>query len=140
MIFKQRPNHEQHIFLTRVTSQNVWVSPCRRDSGTGNCPQVQPSQCECNCYTLAHSASELSQVVTESNFDFFSITEALNIRRYFLFSKLFSSFVFLLSFLYHSVQTRSEAHPAFYPMGTGGSFPGNNAQGREADHSPPSGV
>jgi hypothetical protein len=27
--------------------------------------------------------------------------------------------------LFHSVQTGSEAHPASYPMGTGGSFPGS---------------
>jgi len=33
----------------------------------------------------------------------------------------------------HRVQTGSEAHPASYPMGTGG-----KAAGREADHSPPS--
>jgi hypothetical protein len=31
----------------------------------------------------------------------------------------------------------SGAHPASYPMGTGGSFPGVKRQGREADHSPP---
>jgi hypothetical protein len=30
------------------------------------------------------------------------------------------------------------AHPASYPMGTKGSFPGNKAAGHEADHSPPS--
>jgi hypothetical protein len=37
------------------------------------------------------------------------------------------------------VQTGSGAHPASYPMGTGGSFPGRKARpGREADHSPPS--
>jgi hypothetical protein len=37
------------------------------------------------------------------------------------------------------VQTGSGAHPAFYSMGTGGSFPGGKAQpGRDADHSPPS--
>jgi hypothetical protein len=37
------------------------------------------------------------------------------------------------------VQTVSGAHPAFYPMGTGGSFPGGKAwPGRDADHSPPS--
>jgi hypothetical protein len=37
------------------------------------------------------------------------------------------------------VQTGSEAHPASYPMGTGGPFPGTKARpGREADHSPPS--
>jgi hypothetical protein len=37
------------------------------------------------------------------------------------------------------VQTGSEAHPAPYPMGTGGPFPGGKAQpGRDADHSPPS--
>jgi hypothetical protein len=29
--------------------------------------------------------------------------------------------------LLHSVQTGSEAHPASYPMGTGGSFPGGKA-------------
>jgi hypothetical protein len=39
--------------------------------------------------------------------------------------------------LLHSVQTGPEAHPASYPMGTGGSFPGVKQQGREADHSPP---
>jgi hypothetical protein len=34
------------------------------------------------------------------------------------------------------VQTSSEAHPASYPIGTGGSFPWGKAQpGREADHS-----
>jgi hypothetical protein len=36
------------------------------------------------------------------------------------------------------VQTGSEAHPASYPMGTRGSFPGGKARpGRDADHSPP---
>jgi hypothetical protein len=35
------------------------------------------------------------------------------------------------------VQTRSEAHPASYPMGTKGPFPsGKTRQGRHADHSP----
>jgi hypothetical protein len=37
------------------------------------------------------------------------------------------------------VQNRSGAHPASYPMGTGGSFPRGKAwPGRDADHSPPS--
>jgi hypothetical protein len=37
------------------------------------------------------------------------------------------------------VQTSSGAHPASYPMGTGGSFPGGKARpGRDADHSLPS--
>jgi hypothetical protein len=36
----------------------------------------------------------------------------------------------------HIVETGSEAHPAFYPVGTGVSFPGKEAWGREADHSP----
>jgi hypothetical protein len=37
------------------------------------------------------------------------------------------------------VQTGSGAHPAPYPMGTGGSYPGGKARpGRDADHSPPS--
>jgi hypothetical protein len=37
------------------------------------------------------------------------------------------------------VQTGSGAHPASYPMGTGGSFPrGKVRPGRDADHSPPS--
>jgi hypothetical protein len=37
------------------------------------------------------------------------------------------------------IQTSSEAHPASYPMGTGGPFPGGKARpGRDADHSPPS--
>jgi hypothetical protein len=39
--------------------------------------------------------------------------------------------------LHHSVQNGSGAHPASYPMGTRGSFPGGRP-GREADHSPPS--
>jgi hypothetical protein len=38
------------------------------------------------------------------------------------------------------VQTGSEAHPASYPMVTGGSFPGVKRPGREADHSPPASV
>jgi hypothetical protein len=39
------------------------------------------------------------------------------------------------------VQTGSEAHPASYPMGTGGPIPGGKAwPGRDADHSPPSSV
>jgi hypothetical protein len=37
----------------------------------------------------------------------------------------------------HVIQTSSGAHPDSYPMGTGGSFPGDKAAGREADHSPP---
>jgi hypothetical protein len=37
------------------------------------------------------------------------------------------------------VQTGSGAHPASYPMGTGGPFPGDKVRpGRDADHSPPS--
>jgi hypothetical protein len=37
------------------------------------------------------------------------------------------------------VQTGSGAHPASYPMGTGGPFPGGKARpGRDADHSTPS--
>jgi hypothetical protein len=37
------------------------------------------------------------------------------------------------------VQTGSGAHPASYPMGTGGPFPSGKAlPGRDADHSPPS--
>jgi hypothetical protein len=36
------------------------------------------------------------------------------------------------------VQTVSGAHPASYPMGTGGPFPGGKARpGPDADHSPP---
>jgi hypothetical protein len=39
------------------------------------------------------------------------------------------------------VQTGSEAHPASYPMGPGGPFPGGKARpGHDADHSPPSGA
>jgi hypothetical protein len=34
--------------------------------------------------------------------------------------------------LLHSVQVGSGAHPAYFPMGTGGAL---NGQGREADHS-----
>jgi hypothetical protein len=40
--------------------------------------------------------------------------------------------------LHHRVQTGSVAHPASYPMGTRGCFPGGKAAGCEADHSPPS--
>jgi hypothetical protein len=37
------------------------------------------------------------------------------------------------------VQTGSGAHPASYPMGTAGPFPGGKARpGRDANHSPPS--
>jgi hypothetical protein len=37
------------------------------------------------------------------------------------------------------VQTSCQAHPAFYPMGTGVPFPGDQARhGRDVDHSPPS--
>jgi hypothetical protein len=35
------------------------------------------------------------------------------------------------------VQTGSETHPASYPMGTGGPFPGGKVRpGRDADHTP----
>jgi hypothetical protein len=40
--------------------------------------------------------------------------------------------------LHHRVQNGSGVHPASYPIGTSGSFPGGKAAGREADHSPPS--
>jgi hypothetical protein len=37
------------------------------------------------------------------------------------------------------IQTGSGAHPASWPMDTGGPFPGGKARpGRDADHSPPS--
>jgi hypothetical protein len=39
--------------------------------------------------------------------------------------------------LLHVVQTGSGAHPAFYPMGTGGPFPGGKVTEREANRSPP---
>jgi hypothetical protein len=43
--------------------------------------------------------------------------------------------------LHHRVHTGSEAHPASYPPGTRGSFPGGvKRPGREPDHSPPSRV
>jgi hypothetical protein len=41
-------------------------------------------------------------------------------------------------FLHHRVQNGSGVHPASYPVGTRGSFPGVKRPGREADHSPPS--
>jgi hypothetical protein len=37
--------------------------------------------------------------------------------------------------LHHRVQTGSGVNPDFYPMGTGFSYPGGKAAGREADHS-----
>jgi hypothetical protein len=39
---------------------------------------------------------------------------------------------------HHRVQTGPGAHPASYPMGTTGSFPGVKLPVRESDHSPPS--
>jgi hypothetical protein len=39
--------------------------------------------------------------------------------------------------LHHRVQNESGTHPASYPMGTRGSFPGVKQPGREANHSPP---
>jgi hypothetical protein len=39
---------------------------------------------------------------------------------------------------HHRVQNGSGTHPASYPMGTRGFFPGDKAAAREADHSPPS--
>jgi hypothetical protein len=41
------------------------------------------------------------------------------------------------SLYHHRVQNGFGAHPASYPMGTRGSFPGGKAAGAEADHSPP---
>jgi hypothetical protein len=38
-------------------------------------------------------------------------------------------------FSYSQRPDGSGAHPATYPMGTGGSFPGSKAAGREDDHS-----
>jgi hypothetical protein len=38
-------------------------------------------------------------------------------------------------FVFHSVQTDFEAHPASYPKGTGASFPGVKRRDREADTS-----
>jgi hypothetical protein len=40
--------------------------------------------------------------------------------------------------LHHRVQAGSGVHPASYPMGTRGSFPGVKRPAREADHLPPS--
>jgi hypothetical protein len=40
--------------------------------------------------------------------------------------------------LLHRVQTGSGAHPASYPVGTRGSFPGVKWPGREVEDSPPS--
>jgi hypothetical protein len=40
--------------------------------------------------------------------------------------------------LHHCVHNDSGVHPASYPMGTTGSFPGGKAARHEADHSPPS--
>jgi hypothetical protein len=40
--------------------------------------------------------------------------------------------------LHHRVQNGSGAHPASYPMGIRGPFPGGKAPEREADHSSPS--
>jgi hypothetical protein len=45
--------------------------------------------------------------------------------------------VVLKLWVVHCVQNGSGAHPASYPMGTGGSFPGERPA-REANYSPPS--
>jgi hypothetical protein len=42
--------------------------------------------------------------------------------------------------LLHRIETGYRAHPASYPMGTWGSFPGVMGPGREAEHSPQSSV
>jgi hypothetical protein len=42
--------------------------------------------------------------------------------------------------LLHSVNTGSETHPASYTMGIGGPSPEVKRQGRETDHSSPSGT
>jgi hypothetical protein len=42
--------------------------------------------------------------------------------------------------LHHHDQNGSGAHPASYPMGTRGPFPGGKAAGAWADHLPPSGT
>jgi hypothetical protein len=42
--------------------------------------------------------------------------------------------------IHQRVQTGSGAHPASYPVGTGVSSLGVKRQGREVDHSPPSGA
>jgi hypothetical protein len=41
------------------------------------------------------------------------------------------------SFIFTSHRPSLGSHPAYYPMGTGGFFPGIKRPGREADHSPP---
>jgi len=38
----------------------------------------------------------------------------------------------------HRIQTGSGAHPASFPINTGGSYPEIRRPGREDDHSPPS--
>jgi hypothetical protein len=40
--------------------------------------------------------------------------------------------------LHHRVETGSGTHPASYPVGARGSFPGGKAAGPEAGHKPPS--
>jgi hypothetical protein len=45
---------------------------------------------------------------------------------------------FFLSTILHSTQTGSEAHPASYPVDTGGDSPGVKRPGRETDHLSPS--
>jgi hypothetical protein len=42
--------------------------------------------------------------------------------------------------LRHRIQTGSGAHPASYPVGTGGNSLGKRRAGREDDNSPPSGT
>jgi hypothetical protein len=42
------------------------------------------------------------------------------------------------AFSLHVVRSGSGVHPAFYPVCTGGSFPGVKQPGREANHSAPS--
>jgi hypothetical protein len=61
---------------------------------------------------------------------------------YRLLNEIWKNIIILIPSTFSSspcVQTGSGAHPASYPVGTGGPFPGGKARpGRDADHSPPS--
>jgi hypothetical protein len=77
-------------------------------------------------------AHECSKMYIESHGSFISIVSNYGLDVWVLIPGRAKNFSFCIC-----VQTSSEVHPASYPMGTGGPFPGCKDQPRhDADHSP----
>jgi hypothetical protein len=81
---------------------------------------------ECLVLIFPHSQFLPSDPGTDSNYTMGWTTAKLG----------FDSQRWQKTYFLNTVQTGSEAHPASYPMGTGGCFPGVKRPKREADHSP----